>query len=220
MVLSETNTRRDQHALNLPGNVALEAADDLSLALAFCGTPCDVLLGATISSHSSQTDHVQRSVGLPVATAVETVAHYLPRGGFHRRHSAQTGEGGLTPQPLGIVRATISSVAAWSVPMPAKETSSGATCLTSRSSWASSSAISAERASYRRATERSANLVAAGTSRGSSPRRKRAATETSSFVESSRKRLRSFSGAVRRKPWSWLAACVLAFIAERRAARK
>src|SRR5215207_988424 len=31
------------------------------------GTPCDVLLGATISSHPSQTDHVQRSVGVPVA---------------------------------------------------------------------------------------------------------------------------------------------------------
>ena len=50
--------------------------------------------------------------------------------------------------------------------------------------------------------------------------RKRAATETSSFVESPRKRSRSSSGAVTRKPWSWLAACVLAFIAERRAARR
>src|SRR5687767_7920054 len=103
MVLSEKNTRRDQHAVNLPGNVALEAADDLSLALAFRGTPCDVLLGATISSHPSQTDHVQRSVGVPVATSVEAVAHYLSRGGFHGRHSAKTGEGGLTPQPPRIV---------------------------------------------------------------------------------------------------------------------
>jgi hypothetical protein len=34
----------------------------------------------------------------------------------------------------GLSPATISSVAAWSVPMPAKETSSGAACLTSRSS--------------------------------------------------------------------------------------
>src|SRR5215203_2190250 len=50
--------------------------------------------------------------------------------------------------------------------------------------------------------------------------RKRVATATSSFVESPSKRLRSSSGAVTRKPWSWLAACVLAFIAERRAARR
>src|SRR5215204_2034024 len=35
LVLSTLNRRRDQHAVNLPGDVALEAADDLSLALAF-----------------------------------------------------------------------------------------------------------------------------------------------------------------------------------------
>ena len=63
-------------------------------------------------------------------------------------------------------------------------------------------------------------MVAVGTSLGSSPRRKRAATEANSFVESVRKRLSSSSGAVTRKPWSWLAARVLALIAERRAARK
>jgi hypothetical protein len=58
----------------------------------------------------------------------------------------------------------------------------------------------------------------------STPRRKRAATETSSFVERPRKRWRSSSGALTRKPWSslelWLAACVLALMAERRAARR
>ena len=46
------------------------------------GAPRDVLLGATISAHPSQTDHVQRTVGLPVATAVETVPHDLAGGGF------------------------------------------------------------------------------------------------------------------------------------------
>ena len=63
-------------------------------------------------------------------------------------------------------------------------------------------------------------LVADGTSTGSSPRRKRVATETSSFVESLRKRRRSCSGAVTRKACSWLAACVLASTAERWAARR
>src|ERR671921_93437 len=121
---------------------------------------------------------------------------------------------------LGLSPATIRSVAALSVPMPGKESSSGAACATSRSRCASRSAISSERASWRRATERSANLVAACTSLGPSPRRKRAATETSSFVESPRKRWRSSSGAVTRKPWSWLAACVLALTAEWWAARR
>src|SRR5215212_8044955 len=118
------------------------------------------------------------AVGLPVASAVETVPHHLARGGFDGSYPAQIGEGGFAPQPLGVVfKATIKSVAALSVPMPAKETNSGATCPTSRSRCASSSSISLESASYRRATERRANLVAVGTSRGPSARRKRAATE-------------------------------------------
>jgi hypothetical protein len=48
---------------------------------------------------------------------------------------------------LGLSPATIKSVAAFSVPMPDKETNSGATCATSRSRCASSYAISSERAS-------------------------------------------------------------------------
>ena len=48
---------------------------------------------------------------------------------------------------LGLSPATINSVAAWSVPMPAKETNSGAACATNWSSCASSWAISLERAS-------------------------------------------------------------------------
>ena len=72
----------------------------------------------------------------------------LASGSFDRRDPAQAGEGSLAPQPLGVVfKATISSVAAWSVPMAGKETNSGATCATDRSSCASSSAISLERAS-------------------------------------------------------------------------
>src|SRR5215203_3342607 len=136
-----------QYAIDLPGYIALEAADDLSLALALLCAPPDVLLGATISAHPSQTDHVQRTVGVPVAAAVETMPDNLARGSFDGRDPAQAGEGSLTPQPLGIVfKATISSVAAWSVPMPGKETNSGATCATNWSSCASSSAISLERA--------------------------------------------------------------------------
>ncbi len=46
------------------------------------GAPCDVFLRATISAHPSQADHVQRTVGLPVATAVETMPDDLAGGGF------------------------------------------------------------------------------------------------------------------------------------------
>jgi hypothetical protein len=44
------------------------------------GAPRDVFLRATISAHPSQTDHVQRTVGLPVATAVEAMADHLAGG--------------------------------------------------------------------------------------------------------------------------------------------
>jgi hypothetical protein len=143
-----TGVARDQHAVGLPGDVALEAADDLSLALALRGAPGDVLLRTAISAHPSQADHVQRAVGLPVATSVETMADDLPGGGLDGSDPAEAGEGGLAPQSLGIVfKATIKSVAALSVPMPGKATNSGATCPTSRSRCTTSSAISAESAS-------------------------------------------------------------------------
>src|SRR5215217_1354755 len=83
-----TGAASDQHAVDLPGEVALETADDLSLALAFRGAPRDVLLGATISAHPGHTDHVQRTISLPVGAAVETVAHHLAGGGFDGRDPA------------------------------------------------------------------------------------------------------------------------------------
>src|SRR5215211_5111668 len=152
---------------------------------------------------------------------VETMPHHLAGGGFDGSDPAEAGEGGFAPQSLGVVpghdqerRGAVGADARQ------RDQLRGGLRHQPVEVRLYSSTISLERASYRRATERSANLVAVGTSRGSSPRRKRAATETGSFVESPRKRRRSSSGAVARKPWSWLAACVLAFIAERRAARR
>src|SRR5215217_7057978 len=134
--MTRSARRRHQYAVDLPGYIAFEATDNLSSALALRGAPCDVLLRATISSHPSQTDHVQCSVGVPVAAAVEAVPNDLAGGSLDRRDTAEAGEGGLTPQPMGIVfKATISSVAAWSVPMPGRQTNSGATCATNWSSF-------------------------------------------------------------------------------------
>src|SRR5215212_6222601 len=90
-----TGAATDQHAVDLPGYVALETANDLSLALALSGAPRDVILGAKISAHPGQADHVQRAVGLPVASAVETVPYGLAGGGFDGRNPAEAGEGGL-----------------------------------------------------------------------------------------------------------------------------
>ncbi len=71
----------------------------------------------------------------------------LPRGSFDGRDPAQAGEGGLVPQPLGIVaghdqkRRGVVGAYAWQ-----RDQSSGATCATNWSSCASSSAISLRRA--------------------------------------------------------------------------
>src|SRR5215216_7023441 len=101
--MTRSARRRHQYAVDLPGYIAFEATDNLSSALALRGASCDVLLRATISSHPSQTDHVQCSVGVPVAAAVEAVPNDLAGGSLDRRDTAEAGEGGLTPQPMGIV---------------------------------------------------------------------------------------------------------------------
>src|SRR5215211_2015637 len=59
---------------------------------------------------------------------------------------------------------------------------------------------------YRRATERSANLVAVATSSGLSPSLKRAALFTSLFIEGSRTSALSCSGAVMSRGLIWFAA--------------
>jgi hypothetical protein len=77
-----TGAARDEHAVDLPGYVAFEAADDLWLALALLCAPGDVFLRATISAHPGQADHVKRAVGFPVATAVEAMPYDLAGGGL------------------------------------------------------------------------------------------------------------------------------------------
>jgi hypothetical protein len=49
------------------------------------------------------TAHVQRAVGLPVTSWVETVPHDLAGGGLDGSDPAEAGKGGLAPEPLGVV---------------------------------------------------------------------------------------------------------------------
>jgi hypothetical protein len=107
------------------------------------------------------------------------------------------------PNLWGLSPATIKSVAVLSVPMPAKETNSGATCPP-----ADRGARLARRSPPREprngeppngARTWSPMVRREGHLRGGSARPRR----PSSFLESPRKWLSSSSGAVRRKPWSW-----------------
>src|SRR5215212_6818905 len=76
-----------------------------------------------------------------------TVPHHLAGGGLYGRDPAQVGEGGFAPQPMGVVpdhgqerRGAVGADARQSDQLRA-------TCATSRARCASSSTISAERAS-------------------------------------------------------------------------
>ena len=71
-----------ERCVDLAGDVAFEAADDLALALALAGAPLDVGLGRLVVAHADEDDPVERRVGLAVAASVEPVtARLAGRGG-------------------------------------------------------------------------------------------------------------------------------------------
>src|SRR5215216_4552886 len=68
---------------------------------------------AGLLAHPNHADHVQRSVGVPVATAVEAMPDNLAGGCLNRRDTAEAGEGGFALHSLsGLSSTTLSSVAA------------------------------------------------------------------------------------------------------------
>jgi hypothetical protein len=85
--------------------VALQAADDLSLALGRLRQRCASRRTAAcddLGASPSQTDHVQRTAlasRLPTHK-VETMSHDLAGGGLDGSDPAQSGEGGLASQSL------------------------------------------------------------------------------------------------------------------------
>ena len=64
-------------AVDLAGGVALEAADDLRLGPAFGEASLHVGAGAFAVAEPTDDDHVQRTVGLTVSTAVEAMSDGL-----------------------------------------------------------------------------------------------------------------------------------------------
>src|SRR5688572_1245192 len=91
------------------------------------GVPRDVLLRAAISAHPGQADHVQRAAlasRLPprLRRCLTTLPEEASMGATPHRLAKEASLLSL----WGLSPATIKSVAAFSVPMPGKETSSGA----------------------------------------------------------------------------------------------
>ena len=62
-----------QVLVDLAGDVALEAADDLAFGSAFCCSAFDVVAGGLMVAHPDDRDDVERAVRRSVAAAAETV---------------------------------------------------------------------------------------------------------------------------------------------------
>src|SRR5260221_2768775 len=89
--------------VDLAGDVALQAADDLFPGQPFLGAPLDVGAGGRVAragAHPGDHDPPQGVVSLAVAAAVEAMTADLPRGGGDRRDGAQVRPGAFAAQPL------------------------------------------------------------------------------------------------------------------------
>jgi len=89
--------------VELAGDVALEAADDLGLGQAFGGATGGVGAGAWVVAQASEDDHVEGVVGGAIAAAVEAVAVGPSAASGDGGHAAQVRERCLGVQPLGVV---------------------------------------------------------------------------------------------------------------------
>jgi hypothetical protein len=90
--------------VDLAGDVALEASDDLSLAEAFGCAAVDVVAGGLMAAHLDDGDDVEGAVRGAVAAAAEAVSS----GGSTTacglwRDSAELGEGSLAVDPFRVV---------------------------------------------------------------------------------------------------------------------
>ena len=90
-------------AVDLAGDVALEAADDLRLGLSFCRAALDVGAGGRVRAQPGEHDPPQGVVGLAVAAGVEPVAGDFPRRCGDRGGAAQVRPGRLAAQPFGVI---------------------------------------------------------------------------------------------------------------------
>jgi hypothetical protein len=88
---------------HLPGDVSLQAPDDLPLRQPFLRPANHVLLGPAVPAHPRDGDPPQRVVRLTVAAAVQPVPGGEPGGGRQGCRTAQAGETRLTAQPLRVV---------------------------------------------------------------------------------------------------------------------
>src|SRR5207244_7389319 len=89
--------------VELAGDVALEAADDLGFGQALGGATVGVGARASAVAEPADGDQVECTVGLAVAAAVEPVSARASRGGGERTRAAEAGEGAVVGEPLDVL---------------------------------------------------------------------------------------------------------------------
>src|SRR5450631_3819183 len=83
---------------DLARDVALEAAHDFALGLAFGGATYDVCAGALAVAQPADSNEVKRPVGLAVTPVVEAVAGRFAGGGGNRTGAAEHREGAFAAE--------------------------------------------------------------------------------------------------------------------------
>src|SRR3990170_2899770 len=91
-----------EQPVDVAGEVALEQAHGLALALALADAAGDVGGGGWIVAAAGEDDLVEAVVELAVAAAVESVADEASGAGGDRCCACQPGEGGLAAQPAAV----------------------------------------------------------------------------------------------------------------------
>src|SRR5438093_7458260 len=92
-----------ERLVDLAGDVALEAADDLAAVEAFGFASLGVGAGAGVVAEAADGDHVECAVGLAVAAVVEAVAAGAAAAGLDRGGGAELGEGRFAAEALDVL---------------------------------------------------------------------------------------------------------------------
>ena len=90
--------------VDLAGEEAFEAPDDIAFGPAASSPSCDVVDGRLVESHADDDGSREGGVGLSVATPIEAVpAGGHPGRGRDRTRAAALREGGVRTNPVGVV---------------------------------------------------------------------------------------------------------------------
>jgi hypothetical protein len=97
-------------AINLAGDVTLQAADGLELGVALTQALGDVGLGARIDAQPTDGDEMQGAICGAVTAVVEAVVSNFAGGGWDRAYATEGREARLRLQPLKLPYIRISPI--------------------------------------------------------------------------------------------------------------